>query len=70
MTEIKFKTNVNCNHCINKITPVLNGDKSINEWNVDLTNEDKVLTVKGEIVDGNGIIESLSKVGYIAEVIK
>ena len=70
MTEIKFKTNVNCNHCLNKITPVLNGDKSISEWNVDLTNEDKVLTVKGENVDGNSVIESLSKIGYIAEVIK
>ena len=70
MTEIKFKTNVNCNHCINKITPVLNGDKSITEWTVDLTNEDKVLTVKGENVDGNSVIESLSKIGYIAEVIK
>jgi copper chaperone len=70
MTEIKFKTNVNCNHCINKITPVLNGDKSISEWNVDLTNDDKVLTVKGENVDGNSVVESLSKVGYLAEVIK
>jgi copper chaperone CopZ len=70
MKEIKFKTNVNCNHCINKITPMLNGDKSITEWNVDLTNEDKVLTVKGENVDENSVIESLSKVGYIAEVIK
>jgi len=70
MTEIKFKTNINCNHCINKITPVLNGDKSISEWNVDLTNEDKVLSVKGENVDGNSVIESLSKIGYIAEVIK
>jgi copper chaperone len=70
MTEIKFKTNVNCNHCINKITPLLNGDKSITEWNVDLTNEDKVLTVKGENVDENSVVESLSKVGYIAEVIK
>jgi copper chaperone CopZ len=70
MKEIKFKTNVNCNHCINKITPMLNGDKSITEWNVDLTNEDKMLTVKGENVDENSVIESLSKVGYIAEVIK
>lgn len=70
MTEIKFKTNVNCNHCINKITPVLNADSSITEWNVDLANEDKVLTVKGENVDGNSVIESLSKVGYMAEVVK
>jgi copper chaperone len=69
MIELKFKTNINCNHCINKITPVLNDDKSIAEWKVDLTNEDKVLTVKGENVDSKLVIESLSKVGYVAEAI-
>jgi copper chaperone len=69
MMELKFKTNINCNHCINKITPVLNDDKSISEWKVDLTNDDKVLTVKGENVDSKLVIESLSKVGYAAEAI-
>jgi len=69
MTEIKFKTNINCNHCLNKITPVLNAEKSITEWNVELANDDKVLTVKGENIDSNLVIESLSKVGYVAEII-
>lgn len=67
MIELKFKTNINCNHCINKITPILNEDKSITEWKVDLTNDDKVLIVKGENVDSKLVIESLSKVGYVAE---
>lgn len=69
MTEIKFKTNINCNHCLNKITPVLNSEKSITEWDVELANDDKVLTVKGENINSNSVIESLSKVGYIAEII-
>lgn len=69
MAEIKFKTNVNCNHCINKITPVLNGEKSILEWSVDLSSEDKVLTVKGESIDTKIVVELLSGVGYIAEKI-
>lgn len=67
MIEIKFKTNINCNHCISKITPVLDSDTGINEWNVDLKSEDKILTVKGENPDTGRIIESLSGVGYIAE---
>lgn len=69
MTEIKFKTNINCNHCINKVTPVLDSDTGISEWNVDLNSEDKILTVKGENPDVGRIIESLSGVGYLAETI-
>jgi copper chaperone CopZ len=69
MTEIKFKTNVNCNHCINKVTPVLNDEKTISEWSVDLSSDDKVLTVKGEAIDSNTIVKLLSNAGYIAEII-
>ena len=69
MTEIKFKTNVNCNHCINKITPVLNGEKAISEWSVDLSAEDKVLTVKGDSINSKLVVELLAGVGYIAEQI-
>lgn len=67
MTEIKFKTNINCNHCISKITPVLDSDTGISEWNVDLNSEDKILTVKGEDPDANRVVEALSGVGYFAE---
>lgn len=67
MTEIKFKTNINCNHCIGKITPVLDSDSGINEWNVDLNSEDKILTIKGENPEVEKIITALSEVGYFAE---
>ncbi|MFA5010763.1 MAG: heavy-metal-associated domain-containing protein [Ignavibacteria bacterium] len=67
MTEIKFKTNINCNHCISKITPVLDSDNGINEWNVDLNSEDKILTIKGENPEAEKIITALSEVGYFAE---
>ncbi len=69
MTEIKFKTNVNCNHCINKVTPVLNEEKTISEWSVDLSSDDKILTVKGESIDSNTVVKLLSGAGYIAEII-
>ncbi len=69
MTEIKFKTNINCNHCIGKVTPVLNSDSNIAVWKVDLESDDKILTVSGENPDSEKIIKSLSDVGYIAEKI-
>jgi len=69
MTEIKFKTNINCNHCLGKVTPVLDSDTGISEWNVDLNSEDKILTVKGENPDVNKIVKALSEVGYFAETV-
>ena len=68
MTEIKFKTNINCNHCLGKVTPVLDSDTGISEWNVDLNTEEKILTIKGEDLDSGKIIRYLSDVGYIAEL--
>ena len=67
MTEIKFKTNINCNHCIGKVTPILNSDDGISEWNIDLNSEDKILTVKGDKPDADKIVTALSEVGYFAE---
>lgn len=67
MKEIKFKTNVNCNHCIAKITPFMNDEKRIVEWSVDINNPDKIMTVKGEEVDGQIVKDTLAKAGYIAE---
>ncbi len=67
MKELKFKTNVNCNHCIAKITPFLNDEKRVAEWSVDTANPDKILTVKGEDIDGQIVKDALAKAGYLAE---
>jgi len=69
MTEIKFKTNINCNHCLGKVTPVLDSDTGISEWSVDLNSVDKILTVKSENPDVNKIVKALSEVGYFAETV-
>lgn len=69
MKELKFKTNVNCNHCIAKITPFMNDEKKIAEWSVDTANPDKIMTVKGDEVDEQLVKDTLAKAGYIAEAI-
>lgn len=66
---MKFKTNINCGNCINAVTPVLNSNEQIKNWNVDTDNPDKILTVEGENIDTEALIASLSKVGYKAEPI-
>jgi copper chaperone CopZ len=66
METIKLKTTVNCYHCLSKITPFLNQIKEISDWSVDLADPDKVLSVSGEDINPEKIIDALSKAGYSA----
>jgi hypothetical protein len=44
--ETKFKTNIKCDGCIAKVTPALNETVGQGNWNVDLQNPNKVLTIQ------------------------
>ena len=46
MTIMKFKTNVKCQGCVDRITELFTKNKEISSWEVDLTSDDKVLTVE------------------------
>lgn len=63
----KFKTNINCDACVAKVTPVLNGNPTIEKWEVDTKNPDKILTVEGENINEQELVQSLEKIGYRAE---
>ncbi|MGC8866473.1 MAG: heavy-metal-associated domain-containing protein [Bacteroidales bacterium] len=65
---LKFKTNINCPHCLAKVTPVLNAMPEIDNWFVDLENPDNILTVEGN-VQSEEIVIALKKTGYMAETI-
>lgn len=67
MDTIKFKTNINCDACLAKVTPVLDGNEEISSWAVDLGNPDKVLTVQTAALDEEELVHALHKVGYKAE---
>jgi copper chaperone CopZ len=67
METLKFKTNIRCDSCIAKVSPVLDADSSIEKWEVDLSHPDKILTVSGERISGDLIKSALKKAGYIAE---
>lgn len=68
METIKFKTNINCGGCIATVTPVLNGLKDIQHWDVDTASPDKVLTVKADdSLTAVQVIDALKQKGYKAE---
>jgi copper chaperone len=67
METLKFKTNVKCNNCVAKISPYLDESEHIMEWNVDLNDPERILTVTGEGLTKEHVKDSLLKAGYTAE---
>ncbi len=66
METIKFKTTIKCSGCIAKATPYLNEAFGEDNWEVDITDPSKVLTVLGE-QDEAKITAAVEKAGYKAE---
>lgn len=63
----QFKTNIMCGSCIEKITPQLNKVIGENNWKVDTTNSQKILTVTNDNVNTKEIIQAIQAAGYKAE---
>lgn len=70
MIEKKFKTNINCNNCLNTVTPFLNQEMDIEEWKVDLEHPDRILSARLDGDDGEAVIQAVEKAGFKAELIK
>lgn len=67
MTTFKFKTNINCNGCIATVTPFLNSETAIQNWNVDIQNPNKILTVEGEKISKDMVVSKVKEAGFIIE---
>jgi copper chaperone len=70
MKTLKFKSNIKCTGCINRVTPHLNTTKGIIKWTVDIFTPEKILTVEAENIDAKQVIEAVNKAGFTAEEIK
>ena len=67
MTTLKFKTNINCSGCLSKVTPLLNAEKGIDHWNVDIYTPEKILTVETSELKPEQVIETVKKAGFKIE---
>jgi len=65
METTKFKTNIKCDACVAKVTPYLNEIAGENNWQVDLKDPARTLTI--DEGDEKKVIEALQKAGYKAE---
>lgn len=68
MTIMKFKTNVKCQGCVDRIAELFTKNKEISSWEVDLTSDDKILTVETSL-SVSEIRWMLWVIWYIAEII-
>jgi len=70
METLKFKTNIKCGGCIATVTPHLDALQNVDQWAVDTTVADKILTVHvNENALPGSVITTLKKAGFDAELI-
>lgn len=68
--QLKFKTNINCNNCIRSVSGFLNDVEEIKRWEVDIANPEKILTVEGDEVTAEAVIEAVEEAGFDIERVK
>lgn len=68
METLKFKTTIKCSGCVGKVTPFLNKAAGEENWEVDVQNPEKVLTVVLENnITEQAIVKAVEEAGYKAE---
>ncbi len=67
MTTLQFKTNINCSNCVRTVTGFLNDLKSIEKWEVDTSNPEKILTVEGDNLSAEEVILAVEEAGFDIE---
>lgn len=66
MKTLRFKTNINCSNCKEKVSNFLNNEPTIQKWDVDVDNPEKILIVEGEKVTDEIVISTIAKAGFKA----
>lgn len=69
MNTYTYKTNINCNNCIQSVTPFLNALDNVDTWSVDTSVDDKILTVVLDDEDTKAVITSVQSAGFSIEPI-
>ena len=67
METLRFKTNIKCAGCIATVTPKLNEKVGGGNWDVDIENPDKILTVRLDDVNESDVITAVEDAGFKAQ---
>lgn len=69
MKTLKFKTNIQCTNCLSKVSPKLNEQSGISNWEVNLEDPQRTLSVQTESLEAADIKKAVLRAGFIAEEI-
>ncbi|MEQ8360120.1 MAG: heavy metal transport/detoxification protein [Cytophagales bacterium] len=69
METLKFNSTIKCTGCLAKVTPYLDELAGDNNWEIDLKNPNKVLTVKTMGISAEAISQAVEAAGYSAKSI-
>ncbi|MCA0398855.1 MAG: heavy metal transport/detoxification protein [Bacteroidetes bacterium] len=68
METLKFKTTIKCSGCIAKATPFLDEKVGKDNWEVDVQNPEKLLTVVNDNnLTEDEVIKAVQEAGFKAE---
>jgi copper chaperone CopZ len=67
MSEARFKTTIQCNGCLSKVTPKLNEFLEEQSWSVDLESDDRILTVNDDNISVDVVVSAVKSVGFEIE---
>ena len=66
MATLKFKTDIKCSGCEAKVTPFLNEEEGIQNWKVDTTVPEKLLTVETSELSAEEVSAIVKEAGFNA----
>jgi hypothetical protein len=66
MQAHRFRTNLNCGSCVAAVTPLLNGEGTIERWSVDTGSPEKTLTVEGDGIAPDRVEGLVAQAGFRA----
>ncbi|PJJ08270.1 copper chaperone CopZ [Flavobacterium sp. 1] len=65
--NLQFKTNINCDGCVAKVTPFLDEAKGISHWEVNTVSKDKILTVQTDGIAKEEVMQKVQEAGFKIE---
>jgi len=69
MEALKFRTTIKCSGCLGKVTPFLNEAVGEDNWEVDIEQPEKILSVIPETeTSAEQVIKAVQEAGYKAEL--
>lgn len=66
MEERRYRTSAKCNGCVSAIAGKLDEIMGREDWNIDLTSPDRVLTVKSDVAEEE-IVSRVKDLGFKIE---